>query len=137
MQVAQLNLHITHTPYRTFEGYKRWNLHLFWISPMHLKINFYMSYIQWGIHHMCPQTSLHKDHSIKTCTFTCVKTFIIKMTHQFIATYVHYTKNWISKLNTNNMKSLKGKYEFKVPSTTLYIFEKNNRWIINPIYLHL
>ncbi len=87
-----MNFHITHTPYKTFEGYKRWNLHLFWISSMHYKFDFYMNYIQRGIHYMCPKTSLHKDHTIKMCSFIFANTFIIKMTNQFIVTYVHYTK---------------------------------------------
>jgi len=46
-------LHYIHTPYKTFEEYKKWNLHVFEQgSPTCLKLGFYACYISWRVHHM-------------------------------------------------------------------------------------
>jgi hypothetical protein len=48
-------LHNIHTPYLTFEEYKKWNsgLHVFELgSPTCLKLDFYACYNFWRVHHM-------------------------------------------------------------------------------------
>jgi hypothetical protein len=46
-------LHNIHKPYQTFEAYEKWNLHVFELgSPTCLKLDLYVCYISWRVHHM-------------------------------------------------------------------------------------
>ncbi len=104
-------------------------------SPTHLKLGPDVSCTAWEVHGMCLNNLFYKDHSLKTCLFSLVNTFIIERTHKFIASYVCYTKCLFQGLTqNNNMKLCKGKYEPKVPPTTPCIFKRKNGWMIIPIH---
>jgi hypothetical protein len=128
--------HNTCTWYKSFEEYKKWNLHIFKLgSPTCLTLDPYVSCTIWEVHHMCLNILFYGDHSLKTCVFSLVNTFIIEKTHKFIASYICYTKNLFQGLTqNNNMKLCKGKYEPKVPPTTPCILKRKNGWMIIPIH---
>jgi hypothetical protein len=77
-------MHNTHTPYKTLEDCKIWNLHIFGLgSRMHLKLSPYAGYTHWVVHCTYLRTLFYGEHSSKSCTFIFMNTSIIKRTHKF------------------------------------------------------
>jgi hypothetical protein len=79
------------------------------------------------------ELELNKTCALKSCFMGIIpqnhinllfKISILKWTHKFIVAYVHCTQSLSQGLTqNNNMKSWKGKYEFKAPNMTFYILE--------------
>lgn len=63
---------------------------------------------------------VHQNMYICLCEYFS----IIKMTFKFITSMIHYTKDLSQGLTQSN--DMKREYEFKIPPTTPYIFERVN-----------